>query len=214
MRTRLLIARHGNTFNPTEEPRRVGVTDLPLVESGLLQGRQLGAYLKQNQTIPDVIFTSTLQRTIQTAQAAQAMMHTNLPMVPLASFDEIDYGIDENQLESAVLARLGKQALEAWDRDAIVPSGWLVDPKAIIQQWQDFAKGLNEQYPGKTILVVTSNGIARFAPYLTGDFATFCKQHTIKLATGGLCLFEYAKAGALWHCLDWNIRPKDLVHLT
>ena len=90
MTTRLLIARHGNTFAAGEIVRRVGTTDLPLVESGLLQGFALGTYLRQEQLIPDVIFTSTLQRTIQTAEQAQKAMGTQLPMERLSIFNELD----------------------------------------------------------------------------------------------------------------------------
>jgi len=202
---RLLIARHGNTFNKGETPRRVGITDLPLVESGLEQGRKLGAYLKQNQLVPDVIFTSHLQRTQQTAHEAQSIMETSLPLNPLTIFNEIDYGIDENREEPEVVARLGKQALTEWDEEAIVPNGWQVNPKLLIENWQHFASNLVNHYETKTVLVVTSNGIARFAPYLTGDFEQFRKQYALKIATGAVCLFEYD--GEKWECRFWNERP-------
>jgi len=207
MTTRLWIARHGNTFGPTEEPRRVGITDLPLVESGFLQGQRLGSYLAQHQALPEVIFTSRLQRTIQTATEAQKTMGTELPIQALACFDEIDYGVDENQPESVVQARLGALALKDWDTEAIVPAGWQVDPQAIIQQWWDFTTLLLQTHPDKNCLVVTSNGIARFAPYLTRDFAGFRQMHSIKVATGGLCLFEYIPGLDYWECLEWNIKP-------
>ncbi|HVY53670.1 MAG TPA: histidine phosphatase family protein, partial [Gammaproteobacteria bacterium] len=61
MTIKLLIARHGNTFSPGDVVTRVGTTDLPLVASGLEQGRQLGIYLKQNNLVPGVIFTSKLK---------------------------------------------------------------------------------------------------------------------------------------------------------
>ncbi|MBI5447939.1 MAG: histidine phosphatase family protein [Gammaproteobacteria bacterium] len=205
--TTLLIARHGNTFGPDETVRRVGLTDLPLVESGLLQGHALGAYLKKNQLIPDVIFTSTLKRTLQTAEQAQLAMQTHLPLQPLKIFNEIDYGIDENKPETAVIARLGQAALQAWETQAHVPTGWQVNPEEIIQHWQDFSTQLTQDYRGKIILVITSNGIARFAPYLTGDFASFSAQHSIKIATGGLCLFEKTLTDSAWRCLQWNIKP-------
>ncbi|WP_242604803.1 phosphoglycerate mutase family protein [Fluoribacter gormanii] len=127
MSTRLLVARHGNTFAPGDIIRRVGTTDLPLVDSGLNQGRMLGNYLKNNELIPDVIFTSKLKRAIQTAEQAQSTMGTNLPIKTLAIFNEIDYGPDENQPEEDVVARLGKEAINAWETHAIVPEGWNVD---------------------------------------------------------------------------------------
>jgi 2,3-bisphosphoglycerate-dependent phosphoglycerate mutase len=205
--TRLLIARHGNTFAPGDIVRRVGITDLPLVESGLLQGQRLGAYLRQHALIPDMIFTSQLKRAIQTAEHVQHALASTIAMKTLDIFNEIDYGIDENLPEAQVIARIGSTALQDWETHAKVPLGWNVDPQQIIQNWQRFSHDLLDNYSEKTILVVTSNGIARFAPYLTGDFQAFAKQHSIKIATGGLCVFEKNPAHDAWRCLQWNIKP-------
>ncbi|MDR3477782.1 MAG: histidine phosphatase family protein [Gammaproteobacteria bacterium] len=205
--TRLLVARHGNTFGPGDIVTRVGTTDLPLVDKGLLQGRMLGAYLKQSDLIPDVIFTSKLKRAKQTAEQAQITMQTSLPVQTLSIFNEIDYGPDENQPEDTVIARLGSEAINAWETKAEVPNGWKVDPQEIIQNWQDFASRLLLEYPGKLCLVVTSNGIARFAPYLTGDFAAFRSRHEIKISTGAVCLFEKTNGSTVWDCLEWNVKP-------
>lgn len=207
MATRLLIARHGNTFGPGDIVKRVGTTDLPLVDSGLQQGLRLGTYLKQNNLIPDVIFTSKLKRAIQTARQAQSAMKTHLPIETLSIFNEIDYGPDENQTEERVLARVGKDALTAWETKAKVPDGWNVDPNAVIKVWQDFSEQLTQDFAEKTILVVTSNGIARFAPYLTGDFKAFTAQHSIKISTGALCVFENNSSSSVWRCLQWNVKP-------
>lgn len=207
MTTRLLIARHGNTFAPGDIIRRVGATDLPLVASGLEQGRALGNYLQQHHLIPDVIFTSKLQRTMQTAQQAQQAMDTNIAIEALDIFNEIDYGPDENQAEELVIERLGNDALQAWETEAKVPQDWNVNPQDIINNWHAFAKELCRNYAGKTCLVITSNGIARFAPYLTGDFASFTKQYKIKIATGALCIFANEASSAVWECIAWNITP-------
>jgi len=69
--TTLLIARHGNTFGPNETVTYVGGrTDLPLVESGKEQAKAIGRYLKDGRLIPDVIYSSALQRTQDTAKIA------------------------------------------------------------------------------------------------------------------------------------------------
>jgi 2,3-bisphosphoglycerate-dependent phosphoglycerate mutase len=207
-KTRLVIARHGNTFSPGDIVTRVGKTDLPLVASGLEQGRLMGRYLKREGLVPDALFTSSLKRTRQTAEQAQTEMGTALPLRPLTIFDEIDYGPDENRPEEEVIARLGAAALQAWDRDGVVPDGWKVDPASIIENWMGFAAQVAQDYAEKTVLVVTSNGIARFAPYLTGDFQAFISSHSIKISTGALCVFEYA---GVWNCTAWNLKPKDLL---
>lgn len=207
MMTQLLIARHGNTFSPDDIVRRVGTTDLDLVESGLVQGQKLGAYLKQNNLIPDVIFTSKLKRAIQTAEQAQNILSTNLPIETLSIFNEIDYGPDENQPEEQVVARVGSEALKAWESEAKVPVGWNVNPLDIIENWRGFGDLLRTKYKGKKILVVTSNGIARFAPYLTNDFISFTTQHNIKISTGALCVFENHSTSNVWECIQWNVKP-------
>lgn len=203
-KTMLLIARHGNTFGPGDVVTRLGRTDLPLVESGRMQGRALGRYLTQQGLVPDVIFTSALQRTRQTADEAEAEMGTHLPRHALEIFNEIDYGQDENQPEELVRARLGEAALKAWDEEAVVPAGWQVDPQQIMRAWQDFAEDVLNAYAGKTVLVVTSNGIARFAPVLTGDMEGFRQRHGLKIATGALCVFT--RESGKWTCEGWNIR--------
>ncbi|MFH1157753.1 MAG: histidine phosphatase family protein [Pseudomonadota bacterium] len=207
-KTLLMIARHGNTFAPGDTVTRVGRTDLPLVESGLEQGRRLGRYLKAAGLVPDVIFTSGLKRTIQTSEQAQAEMGTSLPARSLAIFNEIDYGPDENKPEEAVVARLGADVIKAWDTAAIVPNGWKIDPEAIVRNWKNFAADVLKNYAGKKVLVVTSNGIARFSPHLTGDFDGFRSTHSLKISTGALCIFEYDGTVARWVCKEWNQKPE------
>ncbi len=206
MKTTLLIARHGNTFSPGDVVTRVGAkTDMPLSPSGLEQGRKLGLYLRDNNLLPDIVFTSALLRTKQTAEQAFAAsgISKTLNINPL--FNEIDYGIDENRPETEVVARIGAEALKAWDEDAVVPEGWKVDVQTIIRGWINFGTGVARDYAGRKILVITSNGIARFAPHLTGDFEGFRRDHKLKISTGALCKFAY-EANA-WKVEAWNIKP-------
>jgi probable phosphoglycerate mutase len=206
MTTTLIIARHGNTFGPEDTPRRVGGrTDLPLVEKGLAQGRAIGRYLKENALIPDVVYAASLLRTQQTAREAIRASGITNPIYTLDIFNEIDYGPDENKTEAEVLARIGAQALEDWDKHAKIPEGWAADPDEIIRNWLDFGAQIRAQGEDETVLVVTSNGIARFAPHLTGDFAHFAAHFPLKLATGALGILRYE--GKRWRVEDWNIKP-------
>jgi 2,3-bisphosphoglycerate-dependent phosphoglycerate mutase len=202
--TRLLIARHGNTFTEGEMVTRLGKTDKELVASGEAQAHRIGAWLCENALLPDVAFTSTLQRTIRTAEIIRDNSPLPFPIHALSQFDEIDYGEDENRPETEVIARLGLEALRLWDEEAIAPDGWHVDASAIIAAWHIFAKRIMKEYQGKKVLVVTSNGIARFAPYLTGDYATFRDKHTLKMRTGGLSLITHEADATHWHCEWWN----------
>ncbi len=204
--TTLIIARHGNTFRSDEKPRRVGSrTDIPLVETGEEQARALGRYLREHNMVPDIVYVSQLQRTQQTAAIALQEAGTDIPLFVQEIFNEVDYGPDENMPEDKVIARLGEEMLAAWDERAILPHGWNFDPAQITENWLRFAYQMQKDHPGKTVLVVTSNGVARFAPRITGDFEGFLERHDIKLATGALAVFEWR--GGHWMAKGWNIRP-------
>lgn len=202
--TTLLIARHGNTFGPEETPTRVGArTDLPLVEKGREQARAMGQYLKAENFIPDQVFSSHLKRTYESAEIIlDSLGQNDLAVTRSEIFNEIDYGPDENKPEEDVIKRIGAEAVKAWDEEAIVPEGWMVNPDQIIQNWKNFAQDILGK-GAQTTLVVTSNGIARFAPYLTNDFAHFKENYKIKLSTGALGILVY-KNGT-WHVQGWNI---------
>ncbi len=213
--TRLIIARHGNTFDKGDTPTRVGArTDLPLVDKGREQARALGRDLKERDIIPDVAYSSTLQRTKETAQLVLHEMDVKLPVYELDIFNEVDYGPDENKTEAEVIERIGAQAITDWDDQAVVPDGWLIDPDAVIQNWRRFAQNLtktndtvsDEILPiEETHLVVTSNGIARFAPHITDSFDDFAKNHDLKLKTGSYAILLFSKGK--WQIEGWNIVP-------
>lgn len=204
--TTLIIARHGNTFDAGQTPTRVGGrTDLPLVSKGEEQARALGRYLRDHQLIPDVVYASTLQRTIKTAELAIKETGIANPVFSLDIFNEIDYGPDENQPEETVIDRIGAQAIKDWDEQAIVPEGWLADPQAMIRNWKDFADHISAHDDNETVLVVTSNGTARFAPYITGDYEAFTRDFDIKLATGALAILKHDRVSG-WRVESWNIR--------
>lgn len=204
--TTLIIARHGNTFEAGEPPRRVGGrTDLPLTQKGYEQARAIGRYLKANKMIPDVVYVSNLIRTQETAKTAIKESGVTNPIFTLDIFNEIDYGPDENKTEDEVIARIGAQAIKDWDERGIVPAGWLADPDAIIKSWQGFADQAYTHDDNETVLVVTSNGIARFAPHITGDYEGFLAAHSPKLATGALGILKHDSSG--WRVEGWNIKP-------
>jgi probable phosphoglycerate mutase len=67
------------------------------------------------------------------------------------------------------------------------------------------------------VLVISSNGIIRFAPVLTGEGDSFYERHKPKVATGALCRFEWIgkNEGAgewdkqKWYCEEWNVKPSS-----
>lgn len=199
----LLIARHGNTFDPGDTILRVGKqTDLPLSNSGRDQAKKLGVFLKEKYQKIDRAFVSSLKRTQETASIA--LPNNALEINPI--FDEIDYGIDDGKPETEVIARIGEAALKQWEESSIPASDWKVEPEKIIQDWQNFAKDCVKQYPfGATILVVTSNGIARFAPLIARANGMMTSP-SLKMKTGAISSFQFAQNTG-WRLEQWNFSP-------
>jgi probable phosphoglycerate mutase len=208
MTTRIIIARHGNTFTKEQTPLRVGArTDLPLVETE--RGTNIGKYLKLRTFIPSVVFAAPLKRTTETARLAIAALDRDIELKSDTRFTEIDYGPDEAKTEEEVIARIGQDAMDAWNKSAVVPEGWNVSVEGIIQAWKDFAVEVEKNYADKTVLVVSSNGIIRFAPYLTGNFKKFSEEFDIKVGTGGVCVLEKEAGAKNWTVKEWGTKPKD-----
>ncbi|OZB14290.1 MAG: hypothetical protein B7X53_14185 [Hyphomonas sp. 34-62-18] len=197
---RLFIVRHGNTFDKGDTVTRVGArTDLPLSVSGREQAQKLAAHFAGTRF--SAARCSPLSRTRQTARAILRERSDNPALLIAPFLTEIDYGPDENQPEEAVAARLGP-ALEAWDRDAVPPPGWLVDPAALRAGWRALLARAAELPETATALIVTSNGIARFLPDVVEEVPANLDR---KLKTGAWG--ELIVTPARSQLLTWNQRP-------
>ena len=209
---------------PTVLVYKVGChTDLELVEEE--RGRGVGLYLKKLGLVPTRILAAPLKRTLGTAALAAEAAGCTCPVEPDHRFIEVDYGPDENKTEEQVMARLGTEAAKAegidpatltpeeieakgaaiidkWNADATVPSGWKVDVQQIRDNWMSLASEVKD---GEIMLCVSSNGTIRFAPVITGDYAGFCAEHDIKVATGGVCIFTSVD-GSTWDCTEWGTK--------
>ena len=200
--TRVFIVRHGNTFGPGEAPRRVGAaTDLPLVDSGIAQAEALGRRFATDGIVFGRVLCSPLLRTRQTAERIVAPMAAPPPIEHTDWLREIDHGPDENQTEDVVIARIGEDALNAWDTRGTPPDGWTVDADRRIAAWRTFLAAP----PEVDTLLVTSNGASRFAllaqPGLSQD-----REGGLKLRTGAYGVLEPDGEGVL-QITDWDRRP-------
>ena len=193
---RIFIVRHGNTFDKGDVITRVGArTDPPLSSSGVTQAEALFENFKLHSFGRS--YCSTLIRTKQTAKTILKNRDQRLKVLPFLT--EIDYGPDENKSEEDVIARLGQDAIARWDKDAIPPNGWLVNPNETKQGWTDFFAS-HADYDDDTLLV-TSNGIARFAL----DIASPTGEFSRKLKTGAYGVVEFQNSWPV--TTAWNVRP-------
>ena len=200
--TAFVIVRHGNTFESGEAPRRIGArTDLPLTAAGRAQGVALGAHFAAQGLHFAKILVSPLARTRQTAEAILGHLPGSPAPLPCAWLREIDHGPDENAAEDAVLARIGAAALADWDARGIAPPDWRVDAAARLAGWRGLFENDFENDEGP-ILLVTSNGAARFALLAAG----LASGSGLKLPTGGYGVIRKGSDGALT-LAEWAVRP-------
>ena len=197
----LFVLRHGNTFDKGDTITRVGArTDLPLSTSGMAQANALQTHFKNTQF--DAAFCSPLLRTRQTARCILSAHPGAPPLLILPFLTEIDYGVDENQPEETVTARIGSAALEAWESDAVPPPGWDVDPDALKNAWRDVIQRASQLPLDTKVLIVTSNGIARFLPDIVDNRP---KDLARKLKTGAWGCIQIKSGRA--EITRWNERP-------
>ncbi|MDP3457819.1 MAG: histidine phosphatase family protein [Hyphomonas sp.] len=197
----LFVVRHGNTFDTGDVVSRVGGrTDLPLSSSGRRQAEALAAHFAETRFA--AALASPLERTRATARTILGA-RTDAPALLIRSFlREIDYGPDENQPEEAVITRLGEAALKAWDEDGTPPPGWVVDPAAIRAGWAALLQEIGGLAADANVLVVTSNGTARFLPDVVGAAPDGLDR---KLKTGAWGEIDVTPESAVIN--DWNRRP-------
>ncbi|MBM3402015.1 MAG: histidine phosphatase family protein [Bacteroidetes bacterium] len=198
----LYVVRHGNTFLENQVPVRIGQkTNLPLVESGVNQALELGKYFLREKIIFDLVFCSFLDRTKQTADLIMNYQPFRILPIQDVLFNEIDHGIDEGKSDTEIKLRIGEKALFDWDRYGIVPEGWIVDEENRKKEWRIFINKYKDKF--ENILVVTSNGSARF---LLKSFNFSNDIPNLKLQTGSFSKINFQDENRVV-IKQWDKRP-------
>ncbi len=183
--TRLLLARHGNTFEAGETPVQVGAsTDLPLTGRGREQAEELANWLIGEKIALKTIYAGKLKRQWETAEIVARRLGLKVVEAPLT---EIDYGVWEG-LTAEELSMRWPQEYAAWNQDG----KW---PHAIFKSSEEqLKKGLYNwvQSLQETTLGITSNGLLRF----------FGRG---KVKTGHICELEVR--GGETQIIRWDVNP-------
>lgn len=197
---RIIVCRHGNTFDKGDVVTRVGGrTDLPLSISGKAQADALARHFAGTKFA--AAYCSALQRTRATAEAILGKRADAPALAVLPFLTEVDYGPDENMPEDEVVARIGEAALKAWEEDSLPPDGWIVDAEAIRSGWRALLADAAARPDGDILLVVTSNGVARFLPDVVEGMPEGLQP---KLKTGA---WGELRCGERNVITGWNNRP-------
>ncbi|MCR9267551.1 MAG: histidine phosphatase family protein, partial [Alphaproteobacteria bacterium] len=122
--SRILLARHGNTFGPGDTPVWVGAKeDLPLVESGEAQARALGEALAEAGLTPSRIICGPLKRTRRAAGIVAELTGYSGSETIDERLKEIDYGSWGGKSNDEIIAEFGQEALDCWDKQHRRPPG-------------------------------------------------------------------------------------------
>ena len=208
---KLILARHGNTFESNETPTWVGSkNDLSLTSAGIEQAKTLALFLKKSNLKLDAIYCGPLQRTLVYAQIILSELASDLKPIVDFRLNEIDYGKWSGLTSSQIQKQFGIQEFERWEKHSIWPTtgGWGSSEKIITNETNSFANELIQKYHSNaTTLVISSNGRLRyFLKLIPNEFEMRIKNNNFKIATGKICTFYYENDK--WQLDSWNIDPK------
>ena len=209
----LLLARHGNTFEPGDKVVWVGArTDLPLTAKGREQAVALGEGLQPIKGAIKRIVSGPLQRTRDHADIAAQALGFAQPIEIDTRLREIDYGLWEAKSIGEIHALGGADELKAWDKSGAWPvsPGWSPPQEAITANVTQLAEGLATSLrEDDAALFITSNGILKFFLKLVpGAFEDMAASGSLKVSTGNCCALAF-EAGA-WRVVFWNRQPGRL----
>jgi 2,3-bisphosphoglycerate-dependent phosphoglycerate mutase len=153
--TRLCLIRHGET-NWNAERRLQGHTDTPLNEHGQAQARLMARALKNTQLEFDALYSSNLQRAIDTAHAVTELL--NIPATTISELRERHFGV----LQGLTITEAPLAKPEVWkahvnrelDHDLEGGESIAVFADRVFRALEQ----LRQRHAGKTILVVSHGG--------------------------------------------------------
>lgn len=190
----LILARHGNTFNPGDKICWVGSrNDLPLVEQGIVQAERVGNVLRD---IPlSAIYHASLKRTRHFAEIVAEFTGTKAPLLADDRLLEIDYGQWSGLTDAEIAEKYGEKCLKDWVDRSVWPQncGWSGSEELVTTEVEKFVFDVIASQPADAnVLVVTSNGKLRyFLKLIKNEFEQRVQEHTFKVATGRICLLSF-----------------------
>lgn len=213
----LILARHGNTFEPGDKIVWVGAkNDLALAQKGLEQAHHFANALAEEKIVLSSIFCGPLQRT---KEFARIIAERNGHLTPIVDdrLNEIDYGSWSGLADAEIEEKFGKDGLKNWNEQALWPasSDWGKNASAVTDEIFRFASDAKEFLrANENVLAVTSNGRLKYFPKIASfEFEKRAAAHTLKVATGRACLLRYQVEEDNFQILAWNEDPQVALKL-
>jgi broad specificity phosphatase PhoE len=209
----LVLARHGNTFEPGQKVVWVGSSnDLALSKRGIEQAGELADACLENGITFDTIMCGPLKRTKEYGRIVQESLKTKRELVIDPRLDEIDYGSWSGLSDEEVIERFGENNFNLWNNFGIWPAAcdWGGTPERMLDEIKDFLSAqAHHLLSGKNVLAVTSNGRLKFFHAIvcaSPNNAHF--KDTPKVKTGNLCVFAIGPETREYRCESWNLAPR------
>jgi len=209
----LVLARHGNTFEPGQRVVWVGSqNDLPLSARGLAQAKELGEACRANAIMFDGILSGPLNRTRDYAEIVREALNHASPVKVDERLNEIDYGSWSGLSDEDVIRKFGAADLESWNRFGRWPehSDWGQSPDQIMGEIEEFCAALAPKLAhGLNFLAVTSNGRLKFFLKMIPEaFASAKQREELTVKTGNVSIFSLKPGTKEFRSLDWNLPPQ------
>lgn len=209
---KLILARHGNTFNANDKVCWVGSqNDLPLVETGLAQAKRAGDSLRNVDLAG--IYCAPLKRTKKFAEIIGSTNAKNAPPpVEEKRLTELDYGNWSGLSDAEIVDKFGEKTLRDWIDKSVWPKdgGWSSNEKAVTDEIHNLVEELKKRHPEDAkIVMVSSNGRLRyFLKLIDSEFERRVAESNFKVATGRVCLIDITRGAAKLEL--WNEQPELL----
>ncbi|HWP65449.1 MAG TPA: 2,3-diphosphoglycerate-dependent phosphoglycerate mutase [Candidatus Limnocylindria bacterium] len=192
----LILLRHGQSQWNLEN-RFTGWIDVPLSERGIAEARAAGAKLRGRRI--DRVYTSVLQRAIETARLAlEEAGLSDVPTVRDAALNERMYGDLQGKNKDEARRQFGDEQVKLWRRsyDVRPPGGEsLADTAArVLPYWESTIRP--ELQAGRNVLVAAhGNSLRALVMHLEG--LTREQVLALEIPTGEPILYDIGPDGRM-----------------
>lgn len=203
----LLLTRHGESEGNAHNIF-TGILDLPLTERGRQEALNTAALLQQSAIDPDIVFSSALRRTRETAEIIIAALALDVPLICAPALNERDYGVLTGHRKDLPVPGIDEDQVWHWRRsfDGRPTDGEsLEDTAARVSPYYDrmIAPQLNG---GRAVLVVAHGNSLRALVTKLGHLSPSEIEH-LEIGTGEIIAFATSR-GAITARLD-HIDPTE-----
>ena len=177
----LVLLRHGES-EWNSKNLFTGWVDVPLSEKGRAEAKHGGELLKENNILPDVVFTSLLRRAISTANIALDVADRHwIPVHRHWRLNERHYGALQGKNKKEIRDQYGEEQFMAWRRSYDVPP-----PE--IELGSEWSQDQDPRYAGEPVprSECLKDVIARMLPFWESEIVPTIKTgKTVMIAAHG-----------------------------